>query len=91
LQNLANTYIALKEFDKALEALNDSKNYTERGNSQWYYYYINAGLIQQHKKNYALAKIQFDHAWLFHKEIKWWMRNYCYYTNSRTRFCNEQL
>lgn len=60
LVNLANSYSKLHEFDKALDALNESKQYAVAGDNQWFYYYINAGIIQKNKKNYALAKIQFD-------------------------------
>lgn len=60
LVNLANTYSALNQFDKALEALNESKLYTKPGENQWFYYYINAGIIYKNQKRYALAKIQFD-------------------------------
>lgn len=60
LVNLANSYSKLGEFDKALDALNESKQYAVAGDNQWFYYYINAGIIQKNKKNYALAKIQFD-------------------------------
>jgi len=60
LVNLANSYTKTGEFDKALEALNESKLYTEPGDNQWFFYHINAGIIQQNKKNYALAKTHFD-------------------------------
>ena len=60
LVNLANTYSSLKQFDKALEALNESKLYIRPGDNQWFYYYINAGIIYKNQKRYLLAKIQFD-------------------------------
>jgi signal transduction histidine kinase len=60
LVNLANEYSGIGKFDKALEALNESKQYTRPGDEQWYFYYINAGLIHMGRKNYTLAKIQFD-------------------------------
>lgn len=58
--NLANTYAKLNEYDKALEALNASKKYSEKGDKDWYYYYINSGLIHENKKNYGFAKSQYD-------------------------------
>ena len=60
LVNLANSYADVKEFDKALEALRESKPFIEDGSSEWFYYYINAGIIYRNQKKYALAKIQFD-------------------------------
>jgi signal transduction histidine kinase len=60
LVNLANVYARIGEYNKALEALNESKQYTQPGNQQWYFYYINAGIIHMGRKNYALAKTQFD-------------------------------
>ena len=60
LVNLANTYTKTREFDKALEALNESKLYTRPGDNQWYYYYINAGIIHREQAHYALAKVQLD-------------------------------
>ncbi len=60
LVNLANSYADVKEFDKALEALRESKPFIEDGSSEWFYYYINAGIIFRNQKKYALAKIQFD-------------------------------
>ena len=61
LVNLANTYSdpAVREYGKALEALEESKRYTKPGD-QWYYYYINAGIIYMAQKKYALAAAQFD-------------------------------
>jgi len=60
LVNLANSYGDLNEYDKALEALRESKPFIESGSSEWFYYYINAGIIYQSQKNYELAKTQFD-------------------------------
>ncbi len=60
LFNLANTYSTLKQFDKALEALNESKLYIKPGEDQWFYYYINAGIIYKNQQKYSLAEIQFD-------------------------------
>ena len=60
LVNLANSYSKINEFDKALEALNESRIYTGPGDNQWFYYYINAGIIQKNRKKYELAKMHFD-------------------------------
>lgn len=60
LVNLANEYAGIHEFDRALEALNESKLYIKPGDEQWYFYYINAGLIHMGRKNYVLARTQFD-------------------------------
>lgn len=58
--NLANTYAKLNEYDKALQALNSSKKYSVNTGKDWYYYYINSGLIHEYKKNYSFAKSQYD-------------------------------
>lgn len=60
LFNLANAYAGIGEFDKAFVALDETKANLKPGSTQWFYYYINAGLIYRGKKNYPLAKVQFD-------------------------------
>lgn len=60
LINLANSYQNVKEYGKALEALHESKPYIESASFEWFYYYINAGIIYKDLKKYELAKIQFD-------------------------------
>jgi len=70
LVNLANVYCDIKEFDKALEALNESRLYTKPGDKQWYYYYINAGIIYMNNPIYALAKTQFDSCLFISKKNK---------------------
>ncbi len=58
--NLANTYIDLNDYEKALDALNASKHYSKPGEKDWYFYYINAGIIYLNKKKPELAKLAFD-------------------------------
>ncbi|MBL7932440.1 MAG: tetratricopeptide repeat-containing sensor histidine kinase [Bacteroidia bacterium] len=68
--NLANTYSKLNEYDKALDALNASKKYSKQGEKDWYYYYINSGLIHENKKNYGFAKSQYDSCLLIARRHK---------------------
>jgi len=60
LVNLANVYCDVGVYDKALDALNESKQYTRPGDNHWFYYFINAGIIHMHQKNYRLAEAEFD-------------------------------
>lgn len=58
--NLANTYSKLNEYDKAIESLNNSKRFLKPGEKDWYFYYINGGIIYENKKSYSYAKVLFD-------------------------------
>lgn len=60
LMNLSNEYYYAKEYEKGLAALAEAKQYTEKNSSQWFYYYINMGLIREGQKKYEAAKVQFD-------------------------------
>jgi two-component system sensor histidine kinase/response regulator len=60
LVNLSNSYADIGDYNKAMQALQESKQYTEPGDGQWFFYYINAGVIYMNTKRYALAKPAFD-------------------------------
>lgn len=60
LVNLSNSYADIKDYDKALEVLKESKPFIEDGSGEWFYYYINSGIINKSLKKFELAKIQLD-------------------------------
>ncbi|WP_317898129.1 tetratricopeptide repeat-containing sensor histidine kinase [Aurantibacillus circumpalustris] len=70
LTNLANDYSYIGEYEKGLKVLSEAKEYIKPNSMQWFYYYLNAGLINLHKKNYKLARIQFDSSVIISKRHK---------------------
>lgn len=60
LVNLANNYAYINAYDKGIAALTEVKNYILPGSEEWFYYYINVGLIQMRQKKFAQARLNFD-------------------------------
>jgi signal transduction histidine kinase len=60
LLNMSTAYIYLKDYNKGLGALSESRKYLELNSNTWFYLYLNYGVIYSKLNKNYLAKLNLD-------------------------------